>query len=142
MSERLTARGHHHAEAFCLMWYACKCGHQERIWNSRDGVTPFCALCPSCGSPDEMGTLQHVRWRDDLYAPEHEPTHGQRIWIDMTREAAEAYVDRRIAVVKASGVPGDIGNARREALIKDVLGEERGSVAPDLKIAGYDWSAA
>lgn len=39
-----------HAEAFCLMTYLCKgCGHREVIWNSRDGVTPFAATCPSCG---------------------------------------------------------------------------------------------
>ena len=35
---------HNHAEAFKLMIYACEnpdCLHQEKIWNSRDGVTPF-----------------------------------------------------------------------------------------------------
>jgi len=48
-NQRLTPLGHRHVEAFCLMHYACDCGHHEVIWNSRDGVTPFTAPCPSCG---------------------------------------------------------------------------------------------
>ena len=41
--------GHNHREAFCLMWYACPCGHAERYWNSRDGVTPFMIGCEAKG---------------------------------------------------------------------------------------------
>jgi len=135
MSAQRTPRGHLHAEAFCLMWYACKCGHQERIWNSRDGVTPFGMQCPSCGSPSEMGSLMHVRWREDLYAPGHVPAPGQRIWIDMTWEAAEAYAEQRIAAAENRGIV--IDPARRESLARSILGEHGGS-APDLRIVGFD----
>lgn len=93
-----TAQGHMHKEAFCLMWYGCRaCGHRERIWNSRDGVTPFCTLCPSCNHPE----LQHVDWGLDIYAPSHTPAIGQRVWVSMTRERAEAIARRRI---KAHGL--------------------------------------
>lgn len=86
------SHGHNHGEALCLMWYACTCGHQERIWNSRDGVTPFGASCPSCGN----GNLTHVRWREDKYSPDHKLVRGQRFWRDGTPDEAEAIMRRRI----------------------------------------------
>lgn len=128
---RLTARGHRHAEAFCLMWYACTCGHQERLWNSRDGVAPFSAACPSCGEPD----MKHVRWRKDAYAPEHKPHQGQRIWVDMTREAAENYARRRIASAQAQGY--EITADRFEPLVRSLMGVDHGGGAPDMLVTGY-----
>jgi hypothetical protein len=76
------------------MWYACRgCGHRERIWNSRDGVTPFGLGCPSCGDDD----LLHVEWARDVYAPGHALHHGQRFFRDGTVEEAVAIMSRRIA---------------------------------------------
>ena len=72
-----------HGEAFMLMWYACKCGHRERIHTSRDGVTPFCLDCPSCGGP-----LQHVDWKLDERRPDYSPFKGQRYFADGTTEEA------------------------------------------------------
>jgi hypothetical protein len=86
-----------HKEAFCLMWYACKCGHRERIWNSRDGVTPFGCTCPSCA-----GIMDHVNWRDDEPAPNHKLTVGQRFWRDGTPNEAEAIMRRRLEKVKGT----------------------------------------
>lgn len=80
-----------HKEAFCLMWYACKCGHRERIWNSRDGVTPFGCNCPSCS-----GTMSHVEWHNDVMAPHHKLTSGQRFWRDGTPDEAETIMRWRI----------------------------------------------
>lgn len=88
-----------HKEAFALMWYACVCGHQERYWNSRDGVTPFGTCCPSCGG----SSLLHVRWREDKVDPHHAPHRGQRIWVDMTREQAKAIAERVVALANATG---------------------------------------
>lgn len=85
-------------EAFCLMWYACKCGHQERIWNSRDGVTPFSLPCPSCDAP----TLSHDRWTEDRYAPDHKLHLGQRFWRDGTPDEAEAIMHRRLDALTSS----------------------------------------
>lgn len=85
---------HRHGEAFCLMWYACKsCGHRERIWNSRDGVTPFGMGCPSCG----WFGLMHVDWRSDERAPNHNLHRAQRFWRDGTKLEAIASIERRFA---------------------------------------------
>lgn len=132
------------------MWYACigqatmqrvgssahfykrvqvkpPCGHRERYWNSRDGVTPFGTSCPSCG-----GDMQHVEFGRDEYAPEHVPHTGQRMWISMTRERAEKLADQRIAYFRALG--RDIEDSRRASLIESFFknGDE-----PDLRISGY-----
>lgn len=118
--------GHKHREAFNLMWYACKnCGHRERYWNSRDGVTPFGTECPSCGRPD----LIHDAWHLDQYAPDHKPHHGQRLWVAMTLKAAEAIAKRRIAAV---------GRVLSEAEVEQVVNNfyEDGR-APNLRIHGY-----
>lgn len=108
-----TANGHLHGEAFMLMMYECSgrhirgaahvlgsgrfpsspsCGHKEIYWNSRDGVTPFGKMCPSCG-----GNLQHMNWRADVYAPNHKPHPGQGIWRDGTPDEAEKFVRQRLA---------------------------------------------
>lgn len=90
----LTAReyGHVHGEAFMLMWYACKaCGHRERIWNSRDGVTPFGCCCPSCGD-----IMRHIDWQRDEFAPQHKLLPGQHFWRDGTPAEAEKIMRQRI----------------------------------------------
>ena len=100
--------GHVHGEAFMLMQYECSpsdtsrfggpapkpaCGHREVIWNSRDGVTPFTVDCRGCG-----GYASHVRWADDVYAPNHQPGIGERMFVDLNAERAlekrRAFVDR------------------------------------------------
>jgi hypothetical protein len=82
---------HDHKEAFCLMWYRCDtCGHKERIWNSRDGVTPFGMGCPSCGCFDMM----HCDFQLDNYAPEHKLHRGQRFW----RDGTDAFANQGQAV--------------------------------------------
>lgn len=112
-AEIVRAAGHKHGEAFCLMEYVCTgkydysgsqrsgsgqvprthgCGHKEIFWNSRDGVTPFCMGCPSCG-----GDLQHMNWGRDIYAPAHKPHYGQGIWRDGTPDEAEAFMRYRIS---------------------------------------------
>jgi hypothetical protein len=99
MSETATSKKYAHKEAFALMWYACICGHRERIWNSRDGVTPFSGLfCPSCGGRGlEVGGLSHVDWQLDQFAPNHKLHDGQRFFRNGTAEEAEAIIERRIA---------------------------------------------
>lgn len=90
---------YNHGEAFMLMQYSCqklRCGHYEIIWNSRDGVTPFAAQCPSCGQP----SLQHVNWRGDVRAPEHKLHKWQRFWRDGTSAEAVAIIQRRIDRMK------------------------------------------
>jgi hypothetical protein len=128
---RLTARGHLHGEAFCLMTYECNgkhiinahdrffnggltrtrgCGHREIYWNSRDGVTPFGKMCPSCG-----GDLMHINFRADVYAPDHKPWPGQGIWRDGTPDEAEQFMWDRIK--QFEGTEYAVNDARAKELI-------------------------
>lgn len=81
---------YNYAEAFCLMRYRCKAGHDEQIWNSRDGVTPFMMSC-RCGAES-----QHVDWKRDLCMPAFVPPVGSRIFVDLTLEKAREYCRRRV----------------------------------------------
>ncbi|CAE6839383.1 hypothetical protein [Paraburkholderia nemoris] len=119
--------GHQHAEAFCLMWYACECGHRERIWNSRDGVTAFGFQCPSCKEPK----LKHVNWGLDKYAPDHVPAPGQRIWIDLTRDRALEIARRTVDQVAKGKLPEGADLNR----IADAV--YNGGMQPDLVVYGY-----
>lgn len=104
-----TKHGHVHGEAFCLMWYVCRgCGHRERIWNSRDGVTPFGSSCPSCGDTDFL----HSDWKSDEYAPNHQLWYMQKFWRDGTPDEAEDITRRMIARIKESE-PGYIVDERQ-----------------------------
>lgn len=100
-----------HKEAFCLMWYACKCGHRERIWNSRDGVTPFGIGCTSCGD-----IMRHVNWQEDEPAPNHKLHEGQRFFRNGTPDEAEAIMRRRIE--KAKGTRWEADAEKTELLVK------------------------
>ena len=69
-------------EAFCLMIYKCeKCGTIEVIWNSRDGVTPFCIKCSQCHKKGEFPNMIHEYWQLDTYKPDYVPFENQRIFI-------------------------------------------------------------
>lgn len=69
---------HQYAEAFHLMKYQCgTCLYQETIWNSRNGVTPFCVRCPKCGAMD----MEHIDWRGDVTDPDHQPKSGERVFV-------------------------------------------------------------
>lgn len=103
-----------HKEAFALMWYACPCGHQERIWNSRDGVTPFGGVsCPSCDGavPPHRSAgggfpgLRHVMSGLDVTAPGHKLIDGQRFFRDGRPDEAVAIIKRRIEKINAQVPP-------------------------------------
>lgn len=82
-----------HAEAFCLMWYRDKVtGERERLWNSRDGVTPM-FIGSTAGNE-----ASHVDWHLDECRPNHVPKIGDRIFVDLTLERAREY--RRVFVDK------------------------------------------
>lgn len=116
-----------HKEAFALMWYECRnCDHKERMWNSRDGVTPFGTTCPSCGLPD----LMHVAWHLDVCEPNYRPRRGQRVWIDMTEAHASAIADRNL-----QKYPERLRGITREQLVESYLSHPG---EPFLAIAGYD----
>lgn len=76
---------HMHGEAFHLMRYEGAGGRREWIWNSRDGVTPFCVV-----SRDGV-EMQHGNWHLDRYEPRYVPKVGERVFVDMTEELARPY---------------------------------------------------
>lgn len=96
-----------HKEAFALMWYGCPCGHRERIWNSRDGVTPFSGLlCPSCGGKGlEARGLSHIYFDQDQCTPNHKLQDGQQFFRDGTVEDAVAIIERRLVIFRERGQP-------------------------------------
>lgn len=102
-----------HKEAFCLMWFECVCGHKEQVWNSRDGVTPFGLMCPSCGG----ASLFHTRWHLDHPAPKHKPHPGQRFFRDGTADEAVEVVKKRLTKAKEADHP--IPDAVAEVLLED-----------------------
>jgi len=82
-----------HAEAYALMMYECKdCGHRERIWNSRDGVTPFAMGCVKC----KTGTATHGNWRADKSCKDYRPVSGEYFWRDGTSQEASDIMRERI----------------------------------------------
>jgi len=76
----MTKGKHDYGEAFMLMRYEDDIGNVEVIWNSRDGVTPFIV------SSRAGRRMTHKNWHADVYAPDHEPQAGDRIFTDLTRE--------------------------------------------------------
>lgn len=81
-------------EAFCLMKYASRDGQiVEWIWNSRDAITPF-----GLTARDGTTSMQHVQWQFDVCIPNYKPLPGERVFVDLTLEAARAlrkeYVDQ------------------------------------------------
>jgi hypothetical protein len=101
----MSERKHNHGEAFALMTYRCDAGcHTEVIWNSRDGVTPFIVR-----SRDGQHQMQHVDWRRrDIYAPDHKPQPGDRIFVGTTKERAREHAETYVSRV-CDGRPDAIG---------------------------------
>ena len=83
---------HKHREAFCLMKYRCdNCYKIETLWNSRDGVTPFMIPCSDHAC---KGTMQHINWNEDKYAPDFKPYPiypSMRVFVDLTEQKAKIY---------------------------------------------------
>lgn len=129
-------RQHQHGEAYHLMKY--RADHrqlEEIIYNSRDGVTPF-VITMRDGTP---GT--HVDWRGDVYAPDHQPAVGERIFIDLTEGRAREIATEQADKLWAGPVDTELSyhpravygshEALRNSLLTGLLDEvQRG--APDI----------
>lgn len=116
-----------HAEAFRIMTYRCSCGHSERLWNSRDGVTPFSIPCPSC--KDGMGMV-HVDWQNDVFCPLYRPSAGERYFADMTRERAREFANQNADYLVSIGRIKENGRNRyADSLFDDFYGDGH---SPDI----------
>lgn len=77
------AEEHQHAEAFMLMTYVSDDGTEsERVWNTRDSVTPFVILLRSGKE------ATHKNWHADEYVPHYQPLPGERVFVDLTYSRA------------------------------------------------------
>lgn len=82
--------GQKSAEGFNLMLYRNEeTGREEWLWNSRDGVTPFCI-----SDSEDGGGMKHDDWFRDVFAPFYIPPIGSRIFVDMTEVRARALAAR------------------------------------------------
>jgi len=126
---------HEHPEAFKIMTYSCGL-HTERIWNSRDGVTPFIVECLHCARDS-----QHVEWQRDMYNPYFKPAVGSRIFCDLTIERHRDYVKNRFVGATKEHLDDIVeSHGSVEALMDLIIAEERshGSVPPDLIVVGEE----
>jgi hypothetical protein len=117
-----------HAEAFALMTYRADDGsEEERIWNSRDGVTPFVVTLRS----GKQAT--HVDWRSDVPDPAYRPQPGERVFVDLTPERALAKATARVDAWLAGPERGhllEVYGSREQAIAQQAGQAEPG--APDL----------
>ncbi len=122
-----------HREAYCLMTYRCEqCGTEEVLWNSRDGVTPFCIPCAACGASG-LGAMSHVRFHEDRRASLYVPQPGQRYFIDMTRERARELSNRNAdRLVSMGRIPSNDRNRVSDTFFEDYY---RDGTAPDIQTA-------
>lgn len=106
---------HNHGEAFMVMTYQCKAGHQFNIWNSRDGVTPFGVECKAGGCQE---TANHVRWTSDRYEPLHRLKPGAWFFRDGTPEEAKAIMRRRLE--SGRGTPYELPGSEWDQVINAI----------------------
>lgn len=108
---------YNHKEAYCLMWYQSKGGHKIRIWNSRDGVTPF--IIYICGQE-----YQHVMWQLDDCQPGYKLSGGDLYFRDFTEDEAKFFAKRRLDSCKGTAyeVPENSEHYERtlSAIIEDI----------------------
>ncbi|MFI2663700.1 hypothetical protein [Micromonospora carbonacea] len=121
---------HQHGEAFAIMTYRSDDGTEtERIWNSRDGVTPFVVTLRS------GKVAHHVDWSSDVYAPDHRPQPGERMFVDLTPERARELALRNARQAFAEARPGldpRVRWATPEAMAETLVAEYLRPGAPDL----------
>lgn len=123
-----------HKEAFALMWYQDETtGERERLWNSRDGVTPYVI------DSKHGNFAKHVDFELDDCQPSHTPTIGDRIFVDLTleraREHRRAYVEKWWDRVPREGMPAmkDAGMwATKEEAIESLA---RADYSPEVPAA-------
>lgn len=121
------ANPYNHAEAFCLMNYKCKsCENEEKLWNSRDGVTPFIIDCKNC-----KGEAYHINFHLDKRLPDYKPIPGQRIFVDMTEEKKKDIAEKRF--MQAQGTPFEIPLEEKDEFIKEYVADFHEGT-PDIEI--------
>ena len=122
---------HAHREAYHLMQYQDEddaTAPIEWIWNSRDGVTPYIVSSVGKGRP----LLKHIRWKDDIFAPQYVPMIGQRVFVSLTESRALHFQDAYERRIRGTAE----GQRRAEILDRhwDNLQQEIARGGPDVVV--------
>ena len=124
-----------HPEGFCLMRYQDQVTQEvEVIWNSRDGVTPFC-ITSKAGNES-----RHATWDRDQWAPDHKPKPGDRLFADLTIDKARVYAQRQVAQWwdHPEYPMRERFDSQTEAVAAIATGMLEPAGQPDLVVVGHD----
>ncbi len=106
-----TMSAYTHGEAFCRMQYESDDGNtMEILWNSRDGVTPFCIL-----AKDGKTELRAKRGGLFEFCPDHNLQSGDRYFTSPTEETARGEAERLL--VLRDGTEYEVPLDQREAFV-------------------------
>lgn len=129
---------HQYKEAFCLMWYVSN-GFQVpgifgpprkniiRIWNSRNGVTPFIVYFNGL-------EYQHEWWQLDEPKPDYKLKHGDLFFRDATFEECEGFAKRRLEKCKGTQFEIPEGTEQYKEMYESLLLHFKNDSAPIVDI--------
>jgi len=123
-----------HKEAYCLMQYQDTAnGEIEVLWNSRDGVTPFC-ITSRAGNE-----ALHIQFAEDRCEPMHVPALGDRVFVDLSIQRAR---EMRTAYVEAWWDSlSDIFESKADAVEQLARGDVDSGTRPDIVVVDEAWLA-
>lgn len=102
------------ADAFKLMTYQCsRCYFCERIWNSRNAVSPYSVRCTEC-----LGIMYHVDWHLDIFVTDYVLKDGDRYFSDLTQERAKELAVLRVD--SAKGTDFELFETKRQQMIDHI----------------------
>jgi hypothetical protein len=126
-----------HREAFCLITYVAELtSEKEVIWNSRDGRAPGSIVSRHGHGAKAFG--------DAVFAPDHVPEIGERIFVGMTEVRARMLAAKRIERWEQKGTPPGMPTLQdlfetREAAVQSAFEHIYDQTQPDILVvtAGY-----
>jgi len=123
-----------HKGAYCTMKYQDSVtGEVEVLWNSRDGVTPFC-ITSRAGNE-----ALHIRFAEDRCEPMHVPALGDRVFADLSIQRAR---EMRTAYVEAWWDSlSDIFESKADAVEQLARGDVDSGTRPDIVVVDEAWLA-
>lgn len=124
------------------MHYRSKSGRAIRIWNTRDGITPFIVHV-------DGEEFTHKDWSLDQRLPDHVPKVGNYVFVDLTIEKAvgyrtkyvERYWDDPEYPMKEHDHLGPMGKEGAIMHLAEVDVADFGGHPPDLVKVTADWVA-
>lgn len=130
--KRLEVWTYRHKEAFCLMKYVAEDNSEvEWIWNSRDGVTPFCV---HNRAGDKI--LRHSDWHLDRRILDYQPVPCERVFVSLSLERATQRAWRMVEQCWDRDTQMSQRFTTKENAVQELIKSYRIGVDPDLVIFG------